>query len=288
MTDYNPMELMICVAARLLEDGKTVGVGTGAPCAAAMLAQKTHAPDLFVVFEAGGLAPLLPSMPISVGDSPFDRIDSPDSGIEVVPSFTEHISAARSFDEQGHTVGVAVEFSPRLEDSSSTFVDDNPELRLLDRIGLTSTAAGDDDSTQAEPARSWRALGPHGGSIGCLAVSPLDPQLVVAGLHGWHGAYRSTNGGTTWEPIFDDQAVQSIGAIAINQSNPDVIWVGTGEGSPRNSVNHGNGVYRSIDGGETWMHLGLSESRAIHRCPRRPARYRAESRSPAWHWRDGG
>jgi glutaconate CoA-transferase subunit B len=69
MTGYNAMELMICVASRLLENGKTVGVGTGAPCAAAMLAQKTHAPDLFVIFEAGGLGPLLPSMPISVGDS---------------------------------------------------------------------------------------------------------------------------------------------------------------------------------------------------------------------------
>ena len=69
MGDYNAMELMICVAARLLEDGSTVGVGTGGPCAAAMLAQRTHAPNLFITFEAGGLAPLLPSMPISVGDS---------------------------------------------------------------------------------------------------------------------------------------------------------------------------------------------------------------------------
>ena len=69
MSDYNATELMICVAARLLENGSTVGVGTGAPCAAAMLAQKTSAPDLFVIFEAGGVAPLLPSMPISVGDS---------------------------------------------------------------------------------------------------------------------------------------------------------------------------------------------------------------------------
>ena len=68
-TAYTSMELMVTVAARLLEDGAMVGVGTGAPCAAAMLAQKTHAPRLFVVFEAGGLAPLLPSMPISVGDS---------------------------------------------------------------------------------------------------------------------------------------------------------------------------------------------------------------------------
>ena len=69
MPAYNAMELMICVAARLLENGATVAVGTGAPCAAAMLAQTTHAPDLVVCFESGGLAPLLPSMPISVGDS---------------------------------------------------------------------------------------------------------------------------------------------------------------------------------------------------------------------------
>lgn len=60
---------MICVAARLLEDGSTVGVGTGAPCAAAMLAQKTGSPDLYIIFEAGGFGPRLPSMPISVGDS---------------------------------------------------------------------------------------------------------------------------------------------------------------------------------------------------------------------------
>ena len=66
---YNPMELMICCAARLLENGRTVAVGTGAPCAAAMLAQRTNAPDLVIFFEAGGVAPQLPTMPISVGDS---------------------------------------------------------------------------------------------------------------------------------------------------------------------------------------------------------------------------
>jgi glutaconate CoA-transferase, subunit B len=67
--DYNAMELMICCAARLLEDGRTVAVGTGVPCAAAMLAQRTTAPNLVILFEAGGVAPRLPSMPISVGDS---------------------------------------------------------------------------------------------------------------------------------------------------------------------------------------------------------------------------
>ena len=66
---YNTMEMMICVASRYLEDGKTVAVGTGAPCAAAMLAQKTQSPDLVILFEAGGISPLLPQMPISVGDS---------------------------------------------------------------------------------------------------------------------------------------------------------------------------------------------------------------------------
>ena len=66
---YNPMELMICCAARLLENGRTVAVGTGAPCAAAMLAQRTGAPDLVIFFEAGGVAPQLPTMPVSVGDS---------------------------------------------------------------------------------------------------------------------------------------------------------------------------------------------------------------------------
>ncbi|MBF0389248.1 MAG: 3-oxoacid CoA-transferase [Desulfamplus sp.] len=69
MADYNSMELMISVAARELENGATVGVGTGAPCAAAMLAQKISAPDLVIIFEAGGFGPELPEMPISVGDS---------------------------------------------------------------------------------------------------------------------------------------------------------------------------------------------------------------------------
>src|SRR5262249_9667306 len=66
---YNAMELMICCAARMLEDGATVAVGTGVPCAAAMLAQRTTAPNLVIFFEAGGVGPPLPTMPISVGGS---------------------------------------------------------------------------------------------------------------------------------------------------------------------------------------------------------------------------
>jgi glutaconate CoA-transferase subunit B len=69
MTGCNTMELMIVAAARTLDDGRSVAVGTGAPCAATMLAQRTHAPNLVILFEAGGVAPILPTMPISVGDS---------------------------------------------------------------------------------------------------------------------------------------------------------------------------------------------------------------------------
>jgi len=69
MADYNTMELMIVTGSRELKAGVSVAVGTGAPCAAAMLAQKTHAPDLLIIFEAGGIDPRLPEMPISVGDS---------------------------------------------------------------------------------------------------------------------------------------------------------------------------------------------------------------------------
>jgi glutaconate CoA-transferase subunit B len=69
MAAYTVTEMMICAAARILEDGATVAVGTGVPCAAAMLAQKTHAPNLVILFEAGGVSPILPEMPISVGDS---------------------------------------------------------------------------------------------------------------------------------------------------------------------------------------------------------------------------
>ena len=130
---------------------------------------------------------------------------------------------------------------------------------------LSSPASAQVDF-EALSAMEARSVGPsgQGGRINAVDVLVHDPDVIYVGAAAG-GVWRSRNGGTTWEPIFDDQAVQSIGAIAVNQTNPDVIWVGTGEGSPRNSVNHGNGVYKSIDGGLTWTHLGLDGSRAIHR-----------------------
>jgi photosystem II stability/assembly factor-like uncharacterized protein len=77
--------------------------------------------------------------------------------------------------------------------------------------------------------------------------------------------WRSETAGVEWEPLFDDQPTQSIGAVALAPSNPDVIWVGTGEGNPRNSHSSGRGVFRSIDGGYSWEMMGLENTHNIHR-----------------------
>src|SRR5213079_371392 len=74
------------------------------------------------------------------------------------------------------------------------------------------------------------------------------------------GVWKSMDGGTTFKPIFDKQPVQSIGAVAVDPSNPKTVWVGSGEGWTRNSVSIGDGVYKSTDGGETWANVGLPRS----------------------------
>ncbi len=77
------------------------------------------------------------------------------------------------------------------------------------------------------------------------------------------GVWKSLNGGTTYKPVFDKEAVQSIGAVTIDPTNPKTIWVGTGEPWVRNSVSIGNGVYKSVDGGESWTNMGLKESERV-------------------------
>jgi photosystem II stability/assembly factor-like uncharacterized protein len=79
------------------------------------------------------------------------------------------------------------------------------------------------------------------------------------------GLFRSINGGTTFESIFNDGNTLSIGAIAVQADNPDVIYVGTGEGFPRNSISFGDGIYKTTDGGKTWTHAGLTDSERFAR-----------------------
>ncbi|MDP4709681.1 MAG: hypothetical protein NWS63_00665 [Saprospiraceae bacterium] len=111
-----------------------------------------------------------------------------------------------------------------------------------------------------------RNIGPAGmsGRITAIDAVVSNPDIIYAGAASG-GLWKSESGGTSWTPIFDDQDNQSIGAIAINQNNPSEIWVGTGEGNPRNSHNSGIGIFKSLDGGKTWMHLGLKETKTIHR-----------------------
>lgn len=112
----------------------------------------------------------------------------------------------------------------------------------------------------------WRSIGPAnmGGRTADIEGVPGNPNLVyVATASG--GLWKTTNGGTTWSPIFERQGTISIGDIALAPKNPDVIWVGTGEANTRNSVSFGDGVYKSNDGGKSWAHLGLKESERVSR-----------------------
>ena len=112
----------------------------------------------------------------------------------------------------------------------------------------------------------FRSIGPAtmSGRIADLAVYEANPAIFyVATAHG--GVWKTTNNGTTWEAQLQDQGHLSTGAIAISQSNPDLVWVGTGESSNRQSVSWGDGVYKSTDGGKTYTHMGLKTSRHINR-----------------------
>ena len=111
-----------------------------------------------------------------------------------------------------------------------------------------------------------RNIGPAGmsGRVTSIDVDLSNPQIIYIGTASG-GVWKSTSGGMKWKPIFDKQPIQSIGAVTINQKNPSEIWVGTGEGNPRNSHNSGEGLYKSIDGGETWKFMGLKKTRLIHR-----------------------
>ena len=119
-----------------------------------------------------------------------------------------------------------------------------------------------------------RSVGPAvmGGRISDIALDPSSPwTFYVATAHG--GLLKTTDNGGTFKAVMDDHKVVSFGAVAVSPSNANVVWVGTGEANDRNSSGWGNGVYRSIDGGGTWSHAGLPDSKAIARIvihPREP------------------
>ena len=122
---------------------------------------------------------------------------------------------------------------------------------------------------------TWRDIGPYRAGRTKAAVGvPGKPSLFYIGVVNG-GVWKTTDFGRTWSPIFDEQATGSIGAIAIAPSNPDIIYVGSGEGLQRPDLSTGNGIYRSADAGKTWAHLGLRDGQQIPQIvvdPRNPNR----------------
>ena len=133
-------------------------------------------------------------------------------------------------------------------------------------IGFTLQIESQEFTTKWLEEIGPRSIGPGGmsGRITAIDVVLSDTDVMYAGTASG-GLWKSSSAGITWEPIFDNQITASIGAVAVQQSNPDVIWVGTGEGNPRNSLNGGYGVFKSIDGGKSWKSMGLEKTRHIER-----------------------
>ncbi len=119
-----------------------------------------------------------------------------------------------------------------------------------------------------EQFKSWkpRCIGPAGmsGRITSIDAVADDPNTIWLGAASG-GVWKTENGGNAWTPVFDEQSNINIGSIAIQQNNPAVVWVGTGEGNPRNSINIGEGIFKTLDGGKTWKKMGLEKTRNIHR-----------------------
>jgi len=122
-------------------------------------------------------------------------------------------------------------------------------------------------SAQVDPAlfndMKWRMIGPHraGRTIGAVGVPQQPNVFYMAANNG--GVWKTTDYGRTWEPIFDDQPTGSIGDIAVAPSNPNVIYVGSGEGVQRPDLSVGDGIYKSTDAGKTWKNMGLREGQQI-------------------------
>src|SRR3990172_2642537 len=200
---------------------------------------------------------------------------------------SSHRAAARQGGRRGprsgapHSAGVAYD-RPVLTPWSRVM----PELRFVRCAAVVAAAwcvpaaASPEQRQQPQPATppsqqpevaaikalSWRSIGPAnmGGRVTAVAGVPGNRDtFYVAGADG--GVFKTTNAGVTFEAQFTDQAVYSVGALEIAPADHNVLWLGSGEGDPRNSASFGNGVYRSTDGGTTWKHLGLVGTERIKR-----------------------
>jgi len=132
----------------------------------------------------------------------------------------------------------------------------------LSTLPLQADSHGEGEDPYA--GLTWRNIGPAfmSGRIADIDWDPTDDSVWYVGV-GSGGVWKTVNAGTTWEPIFDDQDVYSIGNVAVDPSNPNTIWVGSGEDHGGRHIAFGDGIYRSDDGGETWKNMGLPDSQHI-------------------------
>jgi photosystem II stability/assembly factor-like uncharacterized protein len=146
-------------------------------------------------------------------------------------------------------------------------------LSLVSALVCAFVAAGQTLSKDSLEGMKWRLVGPfRGGRVEAVVGVPGDPYVYYFGAAAG-GVWKTTNAGVNWTPIFDKESNPSIGAIAIAPSDHNVIYVGTGEPCFRGDITYGNGMYKSVDAGKTWTHIGLEDSRHIARIlidPRNP------------------
>ena len=132
------------------------------------------------------------------------------------------------------------------------------------RPAPTPTAAAPVADTATFSQLRYRYIGPVGNRVAAVAGVPGDASTYYAGAASG-GIWKTTDGGIHWQPIFDDQPVQSIGALAVAPSDPNIVWAGSGEAWIRSHISIGNGIYKSTDAGKTWQHLGLDLTGRIGR-----------------------
>jgi photosystem II stability/assembly factor-like uncharacterized protein len=137
---------------------------------------------------------------------------------------------------------------------------------FLFTLAILSNAQRADEIGDLYQKLQWRCVGPAvmGGRTVDIDVVEKEPWIIYAAI-GPSGVWKSVNNGISWKPVFHKENTVSVGDIAISQSHPNIVWVGTGEATCRNSVTIGDGVYKSTDSGKTWINMGLVETRHISR-----------------------